>query len=224
MEIYRYLMPGIDSNMYLLTEGASALVIDPHISSTAMAVMRESCVQMVTVLLTHEHFDHISGVNWLRENFAAEVISTEAAGSALSDPKLNMAKYWEVLLMDKPADKREAGRSVADGNYSCYADRTFSENLQFMWEGHEIHMMSAPGHSPGGALILFDKNTLFSGDNLVNGAGVICRLPGGSRKEYCEKTRPVIDNLPDDTWVFPGHGDPAELSGLRRFSGRFGSV
>ncbi len=85
-------------------------------------------------------------------------------------------------------------------------------------------MQSAPGHSRGGALIFLDDNILFSGDNLVNGAGVICRTPGGSWKTYCEKTRPLIDGLPDDMCIMPGHGDSAKLSEIRKYLDKFGRV
>lgn len=227
LKIHRYIMPGIESNMYLMMADESALIIDPNVNPDALAFMVERQIQNVLVLLTHEHYDHISGINWLREHFtdsAIEVVATEAAAEALQNPSQNLAKFWEVLLMGKPPEKIQAGMSVADENYSCYADRMFSEELQLSWEGHMIRMQSAPGHSKGGALIFLDDNILFSGDNLVNGAGVICRLPGGNWKTYCEKTRPMIDQLPDDICIMPGHGDPAKLSEVRKYLGKFGSV
>ena len=73
-------------------------------------------------------------------------------------------------------------------------------------------------------LFLEDYDMLFSGDNLVNGAGVICRLPGGNWKTYCERTLPIIQALPDDTMIFPGHGLPSKLKELRKYLGKFGKV
>lgn len=227
LKIHRYIMPGIESNMYLMIADESALIIDPNVNSDALALMVQRQIRKVLVLLSHEHYDHISGINWLRENLpdcALEVVATEAAAEALQDPSQNLAKFWEVLLMGKPPEKIQAGMSVADVNYSCYADQTFSEELQLSWEGHDIRMQSAPGHSKGGALIFLDGNILFSGDNLVNGAGVICRLPGGNWKSYCEKARPVIDKLPDDICIMPGHGDSAKLFEVRKYLDKFGSV
>lgn len=227
LKIHRYIMPAIESNMYLMIADESALIIDPNVNSDALALMVKRQVRNVLVLLTHEHYDHISGVNWLRENLPAcaiEVFATEAAAEALHNPSQNLAKFWEVLLMDKPPEKIKAGISVADETYSCHADRTFSESVQLAWEGHSIRMQSAPGHSKGGALIFLDDNILFSGDNLVNGAGVICRLPGGNWKTYCEKTRPAIDKLPDDICVMPGHGDSAKLFEVRKYLDKFERV
>ncbi len=227
LKIHSYIMPGIESNMYLTMTDGSVLIVDPNVNSDALALMTQGQARSVLVLLTHEHYDHISGINWLRENFtdsAVEVVATEAAAGALQDPSQNLAKFCEILLMGKQPEKKQAGMSVADINYSCRADRTFSGELQLSWEGHAIRMQSAPGHSRGGALIFLDDNILFSGDNLVNGAGVICRTPGGSWKTYCEKTRPLIDGLPDDMCIMPGHGDSAKLSEIRKYLDKFGRV
>lgn len=221
--IYRYVMPGIESNMYLMMQEDQALVIDTHVSGEAIRQMRKHQIRDVKVLLTHEHFDHISGVNQLRENFSVEVYATEAAAAYLPDPNKNMAKFWDITLMDLPEEKIKAGMALEDKEYSCSADKTFSDHMDLCWNGHAIHMQSAPGHSRGGALIFLDK-ILFSGDNLVNGSGVICRIPGGSWKTYCEVTRPVIEGLADDTWILPGHGEPDRLARLKKYMQKFGHV
>lgn len=221
--IYRYVMPGIESNMYLVMEDDAALVIDPHVSSEAIIQMREHQIKDVMVLLTHEHFDHISGVNHLRENFSAEVYAAKAAAEYLPDPNKNMAKFWEFTLMDLPEEKVRAGMALENKEYSCTADKTFSDYMDLCWNGHKIHMQSAPGHSQGGALIFFDR-LLFSGDNLVNGSGVICRIPGGSWKTYCEVTRPIMEQLSDDAWILPGHGEPDQFVRLKKYMQKFGHV
>ena len=64
---------------------------------------------------------------------------------------------------------------------------------------------------------MLDGKLLFSGDNLVEGAGVICRFPGGSKKDYAAVTRPMLEALPDDVFICPGHGEPGQLGELRRY-------
>lgn len=236
--IYRYVMPGIESNMYLITQNGRALIVDPHICEEALRQMREQKIRNIVILLTHEHFDHISGVNWLREEFrdgadrsdtaydgtsAVCVIASEAAAQYLPDPNKNLAKFWEFMLMDLPEEKIKAGMALEDKEYSCNADQTFPGHLDFEWNGHMIHMQPAPGHSPGGMLIFFDQ-FLFSGDNLVNGSGVICRIPGGNWKTYCEATRPMLERLADNTWILPGHGGPGQMKQLKKYMQKFGHV
>lgn len=217
MTVYRYAMPAIYSNMYVVPEGHRALVIDPNTDAAALARLRAAQPEKVTVLLTHEHFDHISGVNLLRQNFAVEVICTRACADMLGDPDKNFAKFWRTMIMDRPPEVQLEGRKVEDLDYICGADTTYEAETEMTWGGHTIKMTPAPGHSKGGSLLLLDGHILFSGDNLVEGAGVICRFPGGSKKEYAAVTRPLLEALPDDVFVFPGHGEPGTLKDLRQY-------
>jgi len=221
---YRYKMPAIESNMYILAEGKSALIIDPNINQDALKEMQECGVRDVIVLLTHEHFDHISGVNWLRGYFSTVVVCSSICAEQLTDPSKNEAKFWEVMIMDKPKEIQEIGRAVKDEGYTCTADRTYEGEVNFCWQGHRVRMIQAPGHSKGGSLIWLDETILFSGDNLVNGAGVICRPPYGSKREYTAVTRPMLEALPDDCDVLPGHGEPEKLGVLRKYLEFFGKT
>ncbi len=112
LKIHSYIMPGIESNMYLTMTDGSVLIVDPNVNSDALALMTQGQARSVLVLLTHEHYDHISGINWLRENFtdsAVEVVATEAAAGALQDPSQNLAKFCEILLMGKQPEKKTGG-------------------------------------------------------------------------------------------------------------------
>lgn len=215
--VYRYEMPAIGSNMYIFVSDGEALVIDPHSSQEAMTLLRLHFVQKAVLLLTHEHYDHISGVNWFRENLKTEVVCSAECARMISDPDRNMARYWNVLLMDKTPETQNIGMDWYDPCYACEADRTYERETEFLWQGLHVHMRRAPGHSKGGSLIWLDENILFSGDNLVNGTGVICRFPGGSKREYAAVTRPILEELPDKLCVFPGHGEPGELGEMRRY-------
>lgn len=217
MEIYRYVMPAILSNMYILIEGAQALVVDPSGNQDALQRLQDAQPEKVTVLLTHEHFDHISGVNLLRQNFNVEVICLKACAERLEDPSRNFAKFWRTMIMDKPPQVQEEGRKVEDLDYACAADTAYDAETTISWAGNTIKLIPAPGHSRGGCLLLLDEKILFSGDNLVEGAGVICRFPGGSKRDYAAITRPLLEALPDNTFVLPGHGEPGPLRELRRY-------
>lgn len=215
--VYRYAMPAIYSNMYLILEGRQALVIDPNTDAAALERLQAAQPEKVTVLLTHEHFDHISGVNLLRQNFSVEVVCLQACADRLGDSGKNFAKFWRTMIMDKPPEVQLEGRTVEDLDYTCAADTTYAAETTLTWAGHTIRMRPAPGHSKGGSLLLMDGHILFSGDNLVEGAGVICRFPGGSKRDYAEITRPMLEALPNDTFVCPGHGEPDTLKNLRQY-------
>ncbi|MGP1366605.1 MAG: MBL fold metallo-hydrolase [Schwartzia sp. (in: firmicutes)] len=223
LQIYRYSMPGIDSGMYVAVEGEEALVVDPHVSENMMEALEACGVKKLLVFLTHEHFDHISGVNVLRARFDCHVVCTKTAAGLLPDPNRNLAKFWDVLLMDKSPEEKAIGETVKDEEYSCQADEAFDADTLYRWHGHEIKAVVAPGHSKGSALFFLDETALFSGDSLVNGAGVICRLPGGKWKSFEEKALPLLSGLADDLMVFPGHGSADTLKNLRKYLVKFGT-
>lgn len=223
LSVYNYFMQGIRASMYIIIEGNSALIIDPNQREDAFALLHDHDVKDVTVYLTHEYFDHISGVNKLRSEFPTHVICSAIAAERITDPTKNLAKFWEITMMDQPEDTWPEWQAVKDENYACRADEIFDGEADWIWHGHRIHAVPAPGHSPGSVLYFFDE-FLFSGDSLVNGTGVICRLPGGSWRSYTEKTRPLIEALPDDTMVFPGHEKPDTLGHLRKYLAKFGKV
>ena len=66
-ELYRYILPLIKSNMYVIVSDSDALIIDPIENTEAFERIKNTGIKAVTAVLTHEHFDHISGVNMLRD-------------------------------------------------------------------------------------------------------------------------------------------------------------
>lgn len=226
LEIYCYPMLAIESNMFFLIHDKEALVIDPNVNSEAIAFLKKAGVTKCLVFLTHEHYDHVSGINAFRKAFDCHVICAPYTAKSLPDPSRNMAKFWDVLMMDKTPEVQKLGLRIKDENYSCFADEIIEEETkETVWNGIKLKAVFAPGHSKGGMMLFLEGySILFSGDNLVNGAGVICRLPGGNWKTYCEKTLPHIQNLSDDTLIFPGHGLPDKLKKLRKYLVKFGRV
>lgn len=65
-ELYSFSFDLIDSRMYLLISNDKALIIDPCVNTDALQLLKDKNIIDVIVLLTHEHYDHISGVNWVR--------------------------------------------------------------------------------------------------------------------------------------------------------------
>ena len=81
--VYRFSMPVIDSSMYLIPAENSCLVVDPCVSEEAEALLRERKIQDCLILLSHEHYDHISGVNRLRELLSCRVVCSEACSQSI---------------------------------------------------------------------------------------------------------------------------------------------
>lgn len=68
-------------------------------------------------------------------------------------------------------------------------------------------MVLTPGHSPGSAAIRLDEKWLFSGDSLLGDREVVVRFDGGSEEDFLTKAMPYYRSLPENTRVYPGHGE-----------------
>lgn len=210
--IYTYDFYPIDSRMYILIENKKALIIDPCVSDEALQLLNENDVAEILVLLTHEHYDHISGINWLRERVpSVNVLCSLACAEALPKPSKNLSNFWEILFIGKDNETQEYVRNMNIQPYSCTADDTFETEHALSWEGHSLFLKETPGHSKGSICILLDETILFSGDSLVTGHPTITRLPGGSKKDYSGITLPWLQSLDPSIMVYPGHGEKQPL-------------
>lgn len=134
---------------------------------------------------THGHWDHVRAWEALRE-----------------DPGLEVWGHpGDAELFPAPLD-----RELADGDVLRIGDV-------------EVEVLHVPGHTDGSLLYLVqgdERPHLFSGDTL---------FPGGPGNTFgdADRHRQIMDGLeerifgrlPDETWVYPGHGDDTTLGAER---------
>lgn len=205
MQILSFPGQYIDERMYVLQSGNRVIMIDAVRNEEADAYLEQVRPDNVWIILTHEHMDHIYGVNDWKEKFPCRVLCSHTCSTAISSPKLNLARYQEVIF------GKNRGRSEIDFDYQCRADQTFEEEYSFDWQGHSFRLYETPGHSGGSICILLDDSAVFTGDTLLKNDPVITRLPGGDRNAYRQKTLPFLHSLPPDIYVYPGHGEAGML-------------
>lgn len=211
--VYRFSMPVIDSSMYLVPAGESCLVVDPCISQEAEALLEKLEILECLVLLTHEHYDHISGVNRLRELLPCQVVCTESCGGRIGDPRKNCAAYSAALVVAKSEEEQAQFLRIVDTEYTCQTDRTYSGHMELWWQDLTLTLRETPGHSPGSQIIEIERRWYFTGDSLIPDEKVITRFPGGSRKAYKEITQPLLEAIPPGSILFPGHGKETVFGG-----------
>lgn len=201
--------------MYALISGNKALVVDPCVNENARDLLRKREIGEILVLPTHEHYDHISGINWLRDLFSCKVLANEKCASNMLNPLYNASAHFEALFIFA---SEEVKKKIGDQKiqpYSCGVDESFAKHKKFSWQNHSVRIHHTPGHSQGSCCIFFDEQFIFTGDSLIKGVPPVLKLPGGSKKEYLDETLPLFRNLPNSSVIFPGHGAPGLL---REFS------
>lgn len=208
--VHRFVMPVINSNMYVLTSKTSALIIDPHVDYEAELLLKKEGINDCVVLLTHEHFDHISGVNRLRKLFSCHVICTEKCAQQIINPRKSGAAHFAELFLMHSSEEQEIIKHLADTEYQCEADETYCGEKDFQWEDLKVLLKEAPGHSKGSQIIYMNDKYIFTGDSFIPGEEVVLRLPGSNKIDYERKVKPLLHTFKESI-IYPGHSNPIYL-------------
>lgn len=207
MVVYDFPLAPLDERMYIIIGDKSAIAIDPSINENAFGLLKENRITEVLIFLTHEHFDHITGVEAFRERFKCTVICSDKCAERICSTKHNLSSRFEIFyLMNRDLDRDEYSK-MCDGPFTTHADVTYSGTYSMNWCGHMIECYETPGHSPGSCCIILDNNHVFTGDSLVNGFDTITRYPGGNKKEFEEITVPFLNSISPEAIIYPGHGE-----------------
>ena len=204
MKVEMYASSFLDTNTYVMEEDKHLLVIDPADYADVLEKCRNAA--SVTVLLTHEHFDHISGLNRIRDLCASScrVIAGKTCSERIQVEKGNLSAYADVLA-------ELGGKQIPEhwSPFACKAaDITFGNQYAFHWMGYAVEMFSTPGHSAGSCCIVVD-DLLFVGDTVLEN-NLMVKFPGSSKKLYRSVTAPLLERLllgNRISCVYPGHGD-----------------
>jgi glyoxylase-like metal-dependent hydrolase (beta-lactamase superfamily II) len=82
----------------------------------------------------------------------------------------------------------------------------------------ELEVTHLRGHTPGSVALLYrgaDRPHLFTGDSLFPGGPGKTDGPPEFTSLLDDLEQRVFAELPDDTWVYPGHGDDTTLGAER---------
>lgn len=204
MEIICLVSEKTTSNCYLIEGKGHVLVIDPNDADRICSEITSHSWQPDKVLLTHEHCDHIEGLEEVRAKYQIPVLCSKVCSDGLGRPDRNLSVVYDLLVYE------ESGiiSNVRHRSFVCRpAEETFETEISFTWEGHTFTILSCPGHSPGSCLICLDDQVWFTGDYLIPGEEVNLSLRGGSSSEYEAKTVPILKKIKPGAQICPGHGE-----------------
>lgn len=205
MEIETIESPYLKSNMYVLTENDHAILIDP-----CENYQTGKRIKIDYILLTHEHYDHISGVNYWKSLTDARIICSYQCSQNIINAKKNLSKYFDIFCHLQTWIKDIENKKV--NPYECMAaDIVFNEQMEMNWQAHKFILFEAPGHSKGSCCILLDGGWLFSGDALMKDYPIAYGPSGGSKKDWINKSKSILQSLPKDIIVMPGHFESFRL-------------
>ena len=140
IDISIFPMPVLDSRMYIIPcfptdsnlNKRELLIVDPCLwDEEDDDTVRQICCDSdhATVLVTHSHYDHIAGVNRLREFMPVTLYATDLCDRKMQDSHKNLAAYSMALVMDKTEERQKYCERCFDFNYGCKADEIYEDSL-----------------------------------------------------------------------------------------------
>lgn len=218
LEIYSSVYEYIDSNMYILLNDEEALVVDPHKNKDLQELFDQNSIKKVTIILTHEHADHISGLWWFQERYECTIICSQKCAGQVAYKKSTrpLLLAFKIEEEDRKNGNNNLEQFHKDFVWTTYkADITYEKFMHYSWQNHELDFYAITGHSEGSSLIVMDNKYAFTGDSLLKKYPVIVSFPKGSKKAYVDQTLPLFEKvLNPDMVVFPGHGEPFVLNDI----------
>lgn len=186
----RFEVGSLPTNCYVLDE---RFLVDPGGESSALMDCLDGLETLEAILLTHTHWDHIAGIDDVRELFPeCRILCHSEEFEMLQDPEQNFSSMM--------------------GSARSYRADAELESCALRVEGDDLKVLETPGHSPGGVSFYWrEKGLVLSGDALFQRGVGRTDLPGSDQEVLRSSLRNVLMELPDDTRVFPGHGPPTTI-------------
>jgi glyoxylase-like metal-dependent hydrolase (beta-lactamase superfamily II) len=121
------------------------------------------------------------------------------------------ADHWGALGRLRDALGASVGVHLADADMLPLTPNfALSDGQHIAFGAVSLEVLHTPGHTPGSVCFLGDSN-LFSGDTLFPGGPGATKPPLGDFPLIMRSLREQLFTLPDETLVFPGHGDPTTI-------------
>jgi hydroxyacylglutathione hydrolase len=191
MDVRMFTVGQVAENTYIFRREGSdrALIVDPGDEAPKLlGAIEELGVTLEGILLTHTHFDHVGAVAPVAKATGAEVWVPKIERPVLAD--IMSFVPWPGF---GPFESYDAEHDLEGG-----------DTLQLA--GFDIEVLFTPGHSPGHVTFsILDEAVVFSGDVLFQGSVGRVDLPGGDGPTLMRSIRSLVEALPEETTVYPGH-------------------
>lgn len=190
---------------FLYREGEKeCIVVDPADQGVSIyGVLQKNGFRVSAILLTHGHFDHIWGLDALRD-----AVCAAAESDGLEPVKVYAHEAEKELLRDAGKNvSRQAGRPCVTS-----ADVYVKDGEEISAAGMSFQVIATPGHTAGGCCYYFrEAGFLLSGDTLFAESIGRTDFPTGSMGVLVRSVKEKLFVLPDDTKVYPGHGESTTI-------------
>lgn len=184
--IWRYRSYFYGTNCYFVEDKKKTelLIIDPGgFTSEVFYFLEKFREYKITILITHEHFDHHISLGLLSKLFSIKIlIPDDEFVDAINDTRNNISHYSNYFL-------------PAAISTQCLIS-----------EVRDLEIVFTPGHSKHSFCYILD-DICFSGDTVIDKEFMVLKLPGGCKKIFEKSISLLKEKLSKSTLILPGHGN-----------------
>ena len=181
------------------------VIIDPgdEVDGLLEFIAQET-VQVLHILLTHAHVDHVTGVAAAKTAFGVPV-HLHQDDLFIYDHAVEQGRLFGLVVDPAPPP----------------IDRFYAPGETIPFGDFEVRPHHTPGHCPGGVCLEVARKgekglDLFVGDTLFAGSIGRTDLPGGDYATLIGSIRSVLFPFGDEARVYPGHGPDTTIGRERR--------
>lgn len=209
MKIERLIVGQLQTNCYLVWDETTgkAIVIDPGDDGDyIIRRIQDFHLKPKLILITHGHFDHVLAVPELKLAFGIPFLMHKADFFLLKRSK-ETAKFFTGIETDPPL---LPNKFIKEGDLIKFGKEKLRPDVKSGLAAFEIKVMETPGHSPGG-VSFWSRGVVFDGDTLFYQGIGRTDFSYGSEEDLLNSIKNKLFKLPDETIVYPGHGEETTI-------------
>ena len=207
IKVYPLPLGNYQTNCYILSKDNKAVVVDPGAEvNKLITYLNSNQLELVAIVITHGHFDHIGAVEPLTKAYNVPVIIHQQEEDYLTNTEINSSgRLGRTGLVVTVHSKIE----------------TIQTEGEITLLDEQFYIYHIPGHSRG-SIVLYNAESGFAivGDVLFKSSVGRTDLIHGNHDLLIKGIKEKLMTLPDDTIVYPGHG-PATLIGMEKRTNPF---
>lgn len=209
MIVQQFVFNAFSENTYIIYDETKAcIIIDPGCyeadeKETLKSFISDNELQVVSLINTHCHIDHVLGNNFVKNEFSVDLIIHKLDQATLKANEIVSPMY---------------GFNAYE---QCEADGFISEGDQVKFGNSVLDVIFVPGHAPGHIALVNEKEKIcIGGDVLFQQSIGRTDLPGGDFDTLMNSIKNKLFNLADDVTVYCGHG-PSTTIGYEKQNNPF---
>ena len=197
-------------NIYFLWDESTkeCIVVDPGMMKNAERLVFDKIIDnqkfnLKAVILTHMHIDHAYSAQYVANKYNVPIYASKGDEQL----GLNLPQQAESFNLN--------GEPIED--LTDYFDIDFAPQTKLGDETLEFSHIA--GHSEGSILIYAPKSGFaLTGDAIFAGSIGRTDLPGGDFETLRKSIIEIMYSLPEDTLLFPGHGEKTTVIEEKKYN------